>query len=782
MLHELFIVLSGHPSPIFAPHLPATFPLVSPSERELLNSLSALGNSHISLRQQCAQIASSHPSTIAKALASAIDAYHLQKFRDQVVKVEASVLKRESGVVGGYDIVALSSVKKEFDGWDRILQYLEGLTSLMLSGLSVVNGVVAKDGEWIKGAQLINRLRKDIHTGYPTLEQVSLHLLGVAETAWLRQLSTWVLYGRLPNLGGEDFFVAEKEGDGERVGDSDVMLKDFKAEKKLLPEFVTDEIASSILFIGRSLSHVRIRGGASSYAPAAKGKYSTAATLSGSSPELGLLPTNLAFLQTLRSPLVPQKFSSAIASIRLSLSQHTLHTLLPPQKIVDVLYVFREFFLLGRGEFAITVVAQADESVRNRFRGKNTALLSNSILKEGEVAAVLTRTYGILSSFQNEEIHDERLDLARDYVYLSLQKPKSDIPFPSAKKPSKDPTFFSDLLLGAPVCLNYQILWPMELFLTQSDVDKYDRIFGYLVASRKCLIKLQELWYKRRKKSALLGLVNDRTASNKRRDALNRRAQKERFIWATAGLVVFFLETLGAYWQGEVIEPSFNRLIGILGGLRGQRKNNSRKRKRSDSMATARDGFSDDSGLSSSEGEVDAEGDIDMASIAASEATATTKPARIKGISEFQQDPESLSKAHRLFLNFLLQALFLSDPTFPNTYRQLLEISQNLSAWIARLEPLHNLVDLGVDKPKDTGASEVSDQMAELEEGCRQARRLLGRLVERLHEVDENRGKGAGALVGLIMHGEEDDGSGGGGKVDRLLMRLNWDSMGGGEA
>lgn len=686
------------------------------------------------------------------------------------------MLKRESGVVGGYDIVALSSVKREFDGWDRILQYLEGLADLMLSGLSVVDCVAAKDREWIKGAQLINRLRKDIHTGYPTLEQVSLHLLEVAETAWLRQLSTWVLYGRLPNLGEADFFVAEKEGDGERVGDSDVMLKDFKAEKDLLPEFVTDETASSILFIGRSLSHVRIRGGASSYTPAAKSTSSTVATLSGSSPELGLLPTHLAFLQTLRSPLVPQEFSSVIASIRLSLSRHTLHTLLPPQKIVDVLYVFREFFLLGRGEFATTAVAQADESVRNRFRGKNTALISNSILKEGEVAAVLTRTYSILSSFQNEEIHDERLDLARDYVYLSLQKPKSDAPFPSAKKLGKDATPFSDLLLGAPVCLNYQIAWPMELFLTQSDVDKYDRIFGYLMASRKCLIKLQELWYKRRKKTALPGFG---TASNQRRESLNRRSQKERFIWATAGLVVFFLETLGAYWQGEVIEPSFNQLIGILGGPWGQRKSKSRKRKRSDSTTTTRGRFSDDSSLSSSEGEMDAGGDIDMASVAASGGTATTKPVRIKETPETQQDPESLSKAHRLFLNFLLQALFLSDPSFSSTYRQLLEISQNLCAWIARLEPLHNLADLGVDKPKDIGASKVSDQMVELEEGCRQARKLLGRLVERLHEIDEKRGKGAEALVGLIMHGGEDDGSGGGGKVDRLLMRLNWDSMGG---
>lgn len=752
--------------------------------RALLNSLSALGNSHITLRQQCSQIVSTHPSTIARAIASGIDAHHLQKFRDQVVKVEASVLKRESGVVGGYDIVALSRILKDFDGWDRVLQYLEGLTNLMLSGLSITEGVVARDGVWIRGAHLINRLRKDIHTGYPSLEEVSLHLLQVAETTWLRQISTWVLYGRLPKFGGEDFFVKEKEGDGERVGDSDIMLKDYSIEKKLLPEFVTDETASSILFIGRSLSHVRIRGGASSYTSTPKATSSSAsssvAALSVTSPELGLLPPHLAFLQALQSPLAPQKFSAAISSIRLSLSRHTLRTLLPPHKIVEVLYVFREFFLLGRGEFAIALVAQADERVRNRYRGKDRALVTNSgatsYLKEGEVAAVLTRTYGLLSSFQNEESHDERLDLARDFVYLSLQKPKSDVPFPSAKKPSKESTIFSDLFMGAPVCLNYQISWPMELFLTQSDVDKYDRIFNYLIASRKCLIKLQALWHGRRAKNAVPGLASDRTASNQRREMLKRREQRERFIWATAKLVVFFLETLGAYWQGEVIEPSFNRLIGILGGTRGQK---SLKRKRSQSMQTADDAYSDGHD-GSSEGELDAEGDIDMRSVAASEVSHTKS--KIKQTLETQQDPESLSKAHRLFLNFLLRALFLSDHTFPSIYRGLLEHTLKLCAWISRLEQLHNLADLGVDPSGDAGTSQVSSQMAELDEACRHVRRLVSRLVGRLHGIDEERGKGQGALVGLVMRGEEDDGSGGGGKVDRLLMRLNWDSMGAGEA
>ncbi|KAI5785599.1 gamma-tubulin complex component protein [Peziza echinospora] len=759
MIHELLIILSGHPSPLFTPTLPATFPLVSQAERELLNSLASLGNIHISLRQQCSQIVSSHRSIIARAIASGIDAHHLQHFRDQVVRVEASVLTRESGVVGGYDIVALSKILSEFEGWDRILQYLDGLTTLMLGGLSSED-----EGDWVRGAQLINRLRKDIHTGYPSLEQVALHLLQVAETTWLRQISTWVLYGRLPTFGSEDFFIKEKEGVAERIGDSGVLLTDYIIDKALLPEFVTPETASSILFIGRSLSHVRIRGAS----PYTQFKALSNITPTPVTAELGLLPTHLPYLQSLRSPLSPQKFSASIAGIRLSLSRHTLQTLLPAHKIVEVLYVLREFFLLGRGEFAIALVAQADERVRNRHRGKGQTapLVSSSssvLLKEGEVSAVLTRTWGILASFQSEEVLDERLELAREVIYLSLHKQASTQPFPSAKKPiSRDNTKFSDLLVGAPVSLNYDITWPMELFLTPSDIDKYDRIFHYLISSKKCLIKLQSLWHGRRHPVPMHGLVHDRVESKKRRELLKRREQRERFIWSTAGLVVFFLETLGSYWQGEVIEPSFNRLITILGGSPEVQK---RKRARSKFSKQGLDGMDVESEDAVDSDEEMVDGSMDV-----------NEP------EEQQQDPESLAKAHRLFLTFLLRSLFLSDTTFPSLYRNLLETCGTLCTWISRLEKLHSLADLGVDSTANSPEeeSQVTSQMSELNEACENIRRLLSRLVERLHGMDEERSKGGGGLVGLLIAGEAEDGSGGGGKIDRLLMRLNWDSMGGG--
>jgi hypothetical protein len=38
-------------------------------------------------------------------------------------------------------------------------------------------------------------------------------LVREAETAWLKQISAWILYGRLPSFGTDDFFVQTVAGD-----------------------------------------------------------------------------------------------------------------------------------------------------------------------------------------------------------------------------------------------------------------------------------------------------------------------------------------------------------------------------------------------------------------------------------------------------------------------------------------------------------------------------------------------------------------------------------------
>jgi hypothetical protein len=51
-----------------------------------------------------------------------------------------------------------------------------------------------------------------MQTGYMDVEEAALSLVKVAETAWLKQVSAWILYGRLPSFGREDFFVQMVDG------------------------------------------------------------------------------------------------------------------------------------------------------------------------------------------------------------------------------------------------------------------------------------------------------------------------------------------------------------------------------------------------------------------------------------------------------------------------------------------------------------------------------------------------------------------------------------------
>src|SRR5579871_6139422 len=113
MLHELFLVLAGHSSPLFCPELPSNFPLLSPSERALLNDLANLGILHRRIRDSCDLITTHHPSTIARAVACGI-VNHLQKFRTQVTDTEKLVLSRDDLFVGAYNIVPLAKIVSLF--------------------------------------------------------------------------------------------------------------------------------------------------------------------------------------------------------------------------------------------------------------------------------------------------------------------------------------------------------------------------------------------------------------------------------------------------------------------------------------------------------------------------------------------------------------------------------------------------------------------------------------------------------------------------------------------
>lgn len=646
-----------------------------------------------------------------------------------------------------------------------------------------------KNGQPATGAELINRLRGDIYTGYPNLEAAARKLLDVAEMAWLREVSTWVLYGRLPAAAdynsrkpSSDFFIAETIPDGiddametDREDDdyagtsaSKSQPKEYHIVKQLLPNFVTPSTASSLLFIGRALSMIRLRSSASDL--------SSSSNPIAASPEMTLLPIHLSYLQSLTSPLSPQKLSNAFSEIRLSLSQHTLQTLLPAFDILNCIHLLREFFLLGRGEFAINLIDQSSEHARNRWRNPSSKPLSKPsttipIIKEGEVAAILNRTFSILSSLQTSDDTttassslSDRLDSARELLYLTLHGPQS----PSSRSATplkREPESFRDLLVGVPISLRFHLSWPLELFLHPSDLARYDALFSYLIAVRKAQMRLQALWKGRRDPPAR----RDREADKK---SFQEREAKERRIWAAAAIAGWFLEQLQGYWQGEVIEGGFRELVEIISP---------------GSCATLRPGTRA-GGDDADEGKGDDDGDEDVWTRAGGETTVITDgddeelDAMARRLRE-QQDPETLTRHHRKFLANITAGTFLSDAVFATLLKALLRASEQLAAGIEAIGR-RRLVEEGVgggggivDEREGERARREEESVRERGEECR---RLVRELVGRLQRMDEERD--AFGEVGVVVGEEEGMGVRRGeerGKVERLLMRMDLGSLGG---
>jgi hypothetical protein len=753
MLHEILLSLSGHPSALFDhPKTPSddvnnAFPLLSPQEHALLASIGRLSRLHRQVRDHAATISASHPSIICRAVATAITTVHLARFQQKILDVEARILKKDATSVGAYNIVPLVGVVGEFDEWTRLMDWYWELACFM-------QPVKLLKGTSCTGSGLIDKLRQEAQTGYPDIEEAALNLGRVAETAWLRQLSTWVLYGRLPAFGAQDFFLKQIEGPS--------VAPEYETTNSLLPKFVIPETASSILFIGKSLNHIRL-----------KGVSQDVGTVQKTGSELDLLPTHLRYLSELALPISSSALSNAISAIRLSLSRNTLQQLLPLPKIIQLLTLLREFFLLGRGEFAVSLINEADERVRSRNRAssaKPPENLKGLLIKEAELTTILNKSFTVLSSYiDDDEGVDYTLDLARTLIHLTLSKSSSPKSKPPTDRPQLASTSFNDFLLPAPTTLTLDIPSPYDLFISPTEVGIYSSLQSYLLSIRRAHMRLSDLWRQtllRRIHPAPLGppaSCSDyglKLLATKRERA-GRRNKDMRVVWATCSAAVFLLGEMGGYFEGEVAGEAWEHLHGWI--------TQEEKRPSSGHQQTS---ASSPSGLATS---------IQGLSLNISY---QSKDQTLK--RKQPHDPQSLTLSHISFLTSLTRALLLTDLPFCTALRSLLQSIDTLVAHLHRLQSIQESRDL----EEDEGV--MGDVMVNLETEEKQCWREIIRgvnkvdggckgVVGRLRELDQE-GGGRGGDEGKGGYGEEGafvPWRGGG--VERLLMRLERGNVGEGE-
>lgn len=475
------------------------------------------------------------------------------------------------------------------------------------------------------------------------------------------------------------------------------------------------------------------------------------------SPELGLLSSHLQQLSTLKFPINSANFSRIIASIRLSLSQTTLQKLLPLSKVVEILSLLREFFLLGRGEFAIALISEADEKIRSRWRRNDNLAydkrdgLGNIVVKEGEVSAVLARTWaamGSLQGHQEDQDEDEQLELARDLVQLVITKTTS---LALSKSISIASTPFRNLLLSVPVVLTMQIPSPLDLFLTPSDLQSYSSINAYLLSIHRAHLRLTDLWKitsLRRDHPAPPGPpYGSSTAGQNKVHTLRTRAKERseamRSVWATSSAAVFFLGETEAYLQGEVVKGTW---IGFKNWLTSEMTS----RPISPNIA-----------------------DEDEEDIWLQAGRETTTPT-----GSYAHDPQTLADAHKRYLAALATSLLLTTSSFTDPLYHLLQQIDHLVALVHRVHSIWQSLDLEADEGVVDAFSDFHKEEKDIKEQmlviAARVKSAIEELIKSLREIDQEKEGWDSGFEELVLDDEGAYVPTKVGRVDRLLMKLDF--------
>lgn len=733
MLHEVLLALSGHPSPLFTRDNTAStgiahdgLPLLSPSEQALLESIGQLAELHRRLRNQLDDIASTHHSTICRAAANSIRQTHLARFQQKILDVESRILTKDATIVGAYDIVPLASVVGEFDSWHRRMGWYRDIVYFMRPEST------SNKADECSGSALIDKLRAEAQTGFPDIEATATELLKVSETAWLRQVSSWIVHGKLPVHGAEDFFIRPETS---TEGQPD----HFKKDNLLLPKIVPSTAASSILFIGKSIYQVH------HYEQQA---HATLKTQASKTNHGHLAMSHLKHLSSLSLPIVPAQLARAVSTIRLSLSQNILQHLLPLQDILVLLSSLRRYFLLEDGEFTMALVNEAEARLHARQQGMGRLLQQDPIkalqglsIKDAELSQTLGQTWKTLA-LRDDTDENPAFDFARKHITLSTPRKTASRPSTSdsisAATPRISSVAFNDVLFPSASNLTLEVTPPLDLFIAPHEIDTYSSINAYLISVRRAHLRLADLWRRtpaRREHPAPPGPRHNATEAGRVAQAHTRirvakRTVASRKIWATCSAAICLLSETAAYFEGEIIRCSWECFETWL----------------------TEPSQANESNLPL----------VDMP-----DREAPPKPA--------QRDPETLAAGHRAFLAALTYALFLTDVPYTRWLRSLLGNVDHLIALFIRLLEIQQRVDSEQKAGLETDHMEEDEAKItlELDRARKRVDSDLKSIISRLRQLDHERIGAARYLdLGHVDTGGFEPWKGGG--VDRLLMKLEF--------
>ncbi|TPX35021.1 hypothetical protein SmJEL517_g02440 [Synchytrium microbalum] len=516
MIHEVLLALAGCPGDLFVYSngklaVSTDIPFLHDSERAQLAPLLQVAQLYMQLDAYLKRLRTpwlNHLKSRYYSNASPSAADHDQQ--PQISSVWKGVYQQAlSGALASY-LDEYRSVIVQVER--KVLDYLDPDTDGGRTPLAYLN---------VTFAQKCN-------TGLPAVRQAMLKLQHACLAALYRQITTWMLYGELNDPYSEFFIKNESPSEARRTAIfmADVVVElqqeqtrwysEFVLDSSMIPPFMSTRVAETILFVGKAISSIR-----ESPTPENQQAISSISTT--------FLPDFIALTQQQTVGYKDAPFELVVDRVKRHVSKILWKALVIDRDLRRHLKAFKDFYLLGKGEFFVSFLDGCD-LIRQRAAARLV------LITEYDMNSLFRRT-----ARDTTAEHDPAVDSFAFRFIKSDERPPKSLVSP-----------FESELVNLPLRLEYEVTWPLDLVLTQPDLEKYNVVFTFLIYLRRVQMRIQRIW----------SLTNNVSRGTRRGSTTHEPLS--RIFWTIRGRMMFFVDHLWSYIQMDVLESQYSALMNRL--------------------------------------------------------------------------------------------------------------------------------------------------------------------------------------------------------------------------
>nr|CAD7441195.1 unnamed protein product [Timema bartmani] len=538
MIHEVIVALSGCPGS-FAPEnclvsISDTF--FHPGEKTLLEKLYRIASGYKTLqdfitnniyRREPKQVhdkdhevqdeaGNSQPKcgmylqAFCNGLSQTLDPY-----RDDLVELEKKALADPH--------FTLSGVFCHVDKYSELFPVLVSITEEITL-------------QKIHGSCMLNYLNRKLNTHVDEAKLSIECILFSCHKVLFKQLTSWLLYGRIIDSYGE-FFIHKVSGESTTVslmGTSgntvdlnettvpenvpDTLYPnfcDYKIRFEMLPSYIVPSLAYKILFIGQTILMFRTdTKSRNSYRYGESFKLTEEGSFIWGGREEALFKKMYDLQNMQRFDLT--RFEDVIGEIRTCVAEHLWQLAVEKAEMFTQIKLMKDFFLLGRGELFLEFIKLADITL------KKTP--SSTSRRDVNLAFHIAARKILMTDEANLE-----------KFYFTL---------PTKGISSSADDYFENGWTG--LTLKYRVSWPLHLLFSESVLTNYNEMFRFLIRVKKVQIELHDVW-----------ISHMQTKTKK-------VSLCEPIVWQLRKNLMFFVDNLQYYLQVDVLESQYMMMQSVI--------------------------------------------------------------------------------------------------------------------------------------------------------------------------------------------------------------------------